>query len=257
LKDRGGIAPGRRADIAILNDLKDFEALQVYHQCWFLADYGQCLMSNTNTITPKNTIRINKQQIDFTVPAKGKQIRVIKVIPESLITKSVLERPAIVDGRAVSDLKRDLLKLAVIERHSGKSPVAVAFVKGFELKEGAIASSVAHDHHNLIVVGTNDNDMYVAMEHIQKLGGGFVVTKDNQLLASLPLPIAGLMSDQAAQATSNQLKAVIEAAHKLGCTLKDPFMTLSFLGLEVIPELKLTDKGLVDVNKFELVELFS
>ena len=146
--------------------------------------------------------------------------------------------------------------MAVIERHRGTGNIGKGFVKGFGLKHGALASSVAHDSHNIIVVGTTDEDMRAASEAVVEMGGGLAAVSDAKLLAGLALPIAGLMSLETVQRVCDQLDSLIEIAHDMGTTLKDPFMTLSFLALPVIPELKLTDIGLVDVNKFEVVPLF-
>ena len=146
--------------------------------------------------------------------------------------------------------------MAVVERHSGSGNIGKGFVKGFGLKHGALASSVAHDSHNIIVVGTTDADMRAAVEAVVKMGGGLAAVSDTHILAELALPVAGLMSLEPVRSVRDQLDRLIEVAHDMGTTLKDPFMTLSFLALPVIPELKLTDIGLVDVNKFEVVPLF-
>ncbi|MBF0204017.1 MAG: hypothetical protein HQK67_06810 [Desulfamplus sp.] len=165
---------------------------------------------------------------------------------------NVLEK----NGYAISDINRDMLKIAVIERYSGKSGMAKGFVTGFGLSKGAIASTVAHDSHNIIVVGTNDNDMIFAVKAVKHMGGGFAVVCERKLLASLALPVAGLMSHEPLEQVNILMKKVVEAAQSLGSKLHDPFMTLGFLALPVIPSLKITDRGLVDVEKFQLVELF-
>ena len=146
--------------------------------------------------------------------------------------------------------------MAVIERHNGTGNIGKGFIKGFGLKRGALASSVAHDSHNIIVVGTTDEDMRAALEAVVEMGGGLAAVSDAEILAGLALPIAGLMSLEPVQLVRDQLESLVGIAHDMGCTLKEPFMTLSFLALPVIPELKLTDFGLIDVNKFEVVPLF-
>jgi len=160
------------------------------------------------------------------------------------------------EGKAVADTSRDILKIAVIERHTGSNNMGKGFVRGFGLKRGAIASSVAHDSHNIIVVGTNDNDMKAALRAIVKIGGGLAAAYDKKVCATLALPIAGLMSQEPIQAIRDRIDSLINTARKFGTTLDDPFMTLSFLALPVIPELKITDKGLIDVARFNIVSLF-
>ena len=154
------------------------------------------------------------------------------------------------------NIKEDLLKIAVVERHRATGNIGIGFVQGFGLKKGAIGSSVAHDSHNIVLVGTNDVDILKAVEVIQAMGGGLVAVSEGKVLASLPLPIAGLMSEASVAQVNLQLAALLRAAKTLGCKIPDPFMTLSFLSLPVIPELKITDKGLVDVNQFKFVPLF-
>jgi len=157
----------------------------------------------------------------------------------------------------VADPQRDLLKIAVVERHGGTGNVAVAFVRGFKLRAGALASSVAHDSHNVVVVGCTDADMTAAVERIVAMGGGQVVVAGGEVKAELALPIAGLMSPLTVEEVARGVETLNRAAGDLGCALDDPFMTMSFLALPVIPELKLTDKGLVDVGRFEIVGPFT
>jgi len=159
-------------------------------------------------------------------------------------------------GLAVADIGRDILKMAVVERHLGSGNMGRGFIKGFGFKRGAIASSVAHDSHNIVVVGTNDQDMMTATKEIGVMRGGLVVVDGGQIIGRLPLPIAGLMSDRPIEQVRSNLNQVVEAAHHIGSDLEDPFMALSFMALPVIPELKLTDKGLVDTKKFAIVPLF-
>ncbi len=159
-------------------------------------------------------------------------------------------------GMAVSDTFRDILKIAVVERHTGSGNIGKGFVSGFGLKKGALASSVAHDSHNIIVVGTSDEDMKSAVGAVIKMGGGLAAICDGKVCANIPLPVAGLMSEEPVRIIRDKMNHMLAVAHNFGTTLKDPFMTLSFLALPVIPELKITDKGLVDVGRFEIISLF-
>jgi len=188
--------------------------------------------------------------------AQGGRVRVIGVVPDQVVTEHLVERAKVVDGVAVSDLERDLLKIAVIERHRGSGNVGLGFVRGLGLRRGALAGSVGHDCHNLIVVGCDDTSMMTAARAVEELGGGLVAAAGEEVLGSVPLPIAGLMSDQPVETVRQQMDQLVEIARGLGSTLHDPFMTLGFLALEVIPALKLTDQGLVDVEKFGFVSLF-
>ena len=175
--------------------------------------------------------------------------------PHQLVTEHLLEFASVEGGAVVGDLGRDILKMAVIERHAGSGNIGLGFVKGFGLKRGAIASTVGHDAHNLAIVGTNDADMLAAARALAKAGGGQCAVEGGRILALLALPIAGLMSDQPAETLIAQQHALHAATRSLGCPHADPFMPLSFMPLPVIPKLKLSDKGLVDVEKFEIVPL--
>ncbi|UCF94745.1 MAG: adenine deaminase, partial [Desulfobacterales bacterium] len=202
------------------------------------------------------SMNIKMEDIDFAIPAAGPKIRVMEIVPDQLITRQHIAQVSVCNGRAVSDPGRDLLKIAVIERHHASGNMGQAFVKGLGLKRGALASSVAHDSHNIIVVGTTDEDMRAALETVVAMGGGLAAVSDHQTLAGLPLPIAGLMSPEPVPTVRDRIDRLVQTAHNLGSPLKDPFMTLSFLALPVIPELKLTDRGLIDVNRFKVVPLF-
>ena len=254
----GAIAPGRQADFVVFSDLNAPVIEQVYHQGVLVAENGRMLpaIKRPPSITVAPSVNVNLKQIDFTVPAEGNRIRVMEIIPDQLITRHSVEQAPLSGDQVVSDPSRDLLKIAVVERHTGTGNMGRAFVRGLGLKHGALASSVAHDSHNIIIVGTNDRDMRKALETIILMGGGLAAVSDAKTLASLPLPVAGLMSLDPVQTVKNQIDDLIAIAHEMGSELKDPFMTLSFLALPVIPELKITDKGLVDVNKFEVVSLF-
>jgi adenine deaminase len=180
---------------------------------------------------------------------------VIGIVPDQIVTDSLVEEPTIVDGNAVADPSRDLAKIAVIERHLGTGRIGLGFVRGLGLRNGALASTVAHDAHNIVVVGVDDADMKRAVERLAELGGGIVVVAGGEIRAELPLPIAGLLSEARLADVVNASRACAEAAAELGCALAAPFQTLSFLALSVIPKLKITDRGLVDVDRFELVPL--
>jgi adenine deaminase len=201
-------------------------------------------------------MNVDLQKVDFAISADRKQARVIEIVPEQVITHQLIEEITVKNNQALSDPSKDLLKMAVIERHNGTGNIGMGFVKGFGLKHGALASSVAHDSHNIIVVGTTDEDMRAALEAVVEMGGGLTAVSDTKIRAELALPVAGLMSLEPVRSVRDQLDSLIEIAQDMGTTLKDPFMTLSFLALPVIPELKLTDIGLVDVNKFKVVPLF-
>jgi len=256
LEDRGAIAPGLRADLVVLRDLEGFETLRTYQAGRLVAREGRCLRKYRLPPGLGPTVRVDWDAVDLSLPVHGKRARVIGVVPGQVLTRALLETPSAEDGLAVADPSRDLLKLAVVERHTGRSTTAVALVRGLGLQRGALASSVAHDHHNVMLTGTDDADMLLAGREVGRLGGGFVVAAEGEVLASVALPIAGLMSPAPFAEVRTRYDRVLEAARSLGCHLDDPFMTLSFLGLCVIPELKLTDKGLVDVARFELVSPF-
>jgi adenine deaminase len=201
-------------------------------------------------------MHIDVQNIDFSIPAEHGRIRVIEIVSDQLITRQRIEATPVKNHLAVSDPSRDLLKIAVVERHKGSGNIGKGYIKGLGLKQGALASSVAHDSHNIIIVGTSDEDMRAALEAVVEMGGGLAAVSNGRLLAGLALPIAGLMSLESVITVRDQLEHLIEIAHDMGTTLQDPFMTLSFMALPVIPELKLTDMGLIDVSKFEVVPLF-
>jgi adenine deaminase len=192
----------------------------------------------------------------FEIKSEKVPARVIGVVPHQIITKSLQLSPKIQEGKVVSDVDRDILKMAVVERHKATGNVGLGLVQGFGLRRGAIASSVAHDSHNIAVVGVSDEEMLAAVLAVKQMGGGLVAVAGAEVLASLPLPVAGLLSDRCMRDVAEGIAECIAVAAGLGCKLEDPFMTLSFLCLPVIPELKLTDRGLVDVRKFRLVGMF-
>ena len=261
LQNLGAIAPGYKADIAIFKDLQNFEPYMVFKNGKLVAQEGKMLVDAAGFKIPQirgsvNIRWLNKDDFKIKVPENKKQIKVINVIPQQLITKQTVENALIKDGVAISDTEHDILKIAVIERHKASGNIGLGFVKGFGIKSGAIASTVAHDSHNMIVIGTNDEDMYQAAVELVKSQGGKIIVNNGKVLAHLALPIAGLMSDKPYEEVNAKLETLEKAAKDTGCKINGPFMSMAFLSLSVIPELKITDKGLIDVNKFEITELF-
>ncbi len=258
LRNIGALAPGRRADLVILKNLDNFEISRVYSRGNLVAKNGRLVpdLKKPDAVALPQTMKVDCKKLDFSIPVKGENIRVIEIIPDQLITRQLIIKPAIKGSMAVADPDRDLLKIAVVERHQGTGNIGLGFVRGLKLKNGAIASSVAHDSHNIIIAGTNDQDMLLAVQAVVEMEGGLALTCDKKVLARLALPIAGLMSLKSVETVKDELSLIIAMAHNSGCSLKDPFMTLGFLALPVIPELKITDQGVVDVNRFQLVSLF-
>lgn len=258
LDDRGAIAPGRRADLVAFRDLESPLPHLVFRGGRPVARDGRMLMPRLahETHPLRSTMNIDWDRVDFRIEAEGSQARIIGVIPDQLVTEQLLEEIESTDAGALADPARDLLKIAVVERHRASGATGKGFVKGMGLKRGALASSVAHDHHNLVVVGADDTSMWTAARRAATLGGGMVVAAGEQVLAELPLSIAGLMNDSPVEEVRQGLDGALSAAHDLGSELHDPFMAMSFLALEVIPSLKLTDQGLIDVDRFERVPLW-
>ena len=201
-------------------------------------------------------MNVSWDQVDFRIPADGRRARVIGALPNQLVTQALVDEPMRRNGEAVADPSRNLLKMAVIERHMASGGMGKGFVRGIGLTRGALASSVAHDHHNVVVVGADDVSMMTAARRVAALHGGMVVADGDRVVAEVPLPLGGLMSAEPVEVVRRQVGQAVGAAHALGSPLHDPFMAMSFLALEVIPSLKLTDKGLVDVNRFTLVPLW-
>jgi adenine deaminase len=192
----------------------------------------------------------------FRIQSQGDFIRTIRVVPDQLLTIQEHLRTPVHEGNVISDPDLDLLKLAVLERHRESGNIGIGMVQGFGMRKGALATSVAHDSHNVICVGCTDDDMYTAVKCIEDMGGGLAVVADGRVLAKLALPLAGLLSDLPLAEVAEISESLRQAAHELGCQLKEPFMALSFLALPVIPELKITDMGLFDVQSFHHVPLF-
>ena len=262
LNDLGAIAPGFRADLLIFDHLSRFRIKKVFKDGILVADNGKPSYRSAKdrpTVTKKRigTLRIRPLRKDALLLRSNQPFaKVIQIVPDQVVTKKAVKRVPLRDGIALPDVKEDLLKVAVVERHHGTGNIGIGFVQGFGLKDGAIGSTVAHDSHNLIIVGTNDDDILETIQAIRSMGGGLAVVSKGKVLASLPLPVAGLMTEAPVQQVHAGLAKLITATRALGCKLPDPFMTLSFLSLPVIPELKITDKGLVDVNQFKIVPVF-
>jgi len=258
LHDRGAIAPGRRADLMVFEDFTAPRATMVLRGGKVVAEAGEMVTPppEREAFPLRSTMNVEWDRVDLSIPAEGSVARVIGAIPDQLVTDALTEEIRVVDGVAASDPERDILKMVVIERHRSSGAVGKGFVRGIGLKRGALASSVAHDHHNLVVIGVDDESIAAAAHHVASLRGGMAVADGQEILAEVPLPLGGLMSGLPIVEVRDQLDTAIAAAHELGSTLHDPFMAMSFLALEVIPSLKLTDQGLVDVDKFELVPLW-
>ncbi|MCK4590784.1 MAG: adenine deaminase, partial [Candidatus Latescibacteria bacterium] len=259
LKSLGAVAPGYIADLVIANNLKDFEVKAVFKDGRLIVEDGQLSVEiapyeDSAVLNTVNTAPLSLQS--FKIKVEAGQAKVIELVPDQIVTKKTVTRVKSQGGFVVSDVENDILKLAVIERHQATGNIGLGLVKGFGLNRGALASSVGHDSHNIIVVGTDDRDMLVAVEKIAALGGGYAAVWGGRVLASLPLPIAGLMSDRSVQEVQGALQQLHQAGEELGAKPESPFITLSFLALPVIPELKLTDKGLVDVMQFKKVPLW-
>lgn len=259
LKNLGAIAPGYKADMIIFDNLEDFKPEIVIKNGKIAAKNGKMLseIEQKSLSSLRGTVNIRwLEKEDLKIKADSDTVKAIEVTDGQLVTKCVKAKINIVDGYAVSNIQDDVLKILVIERHKASGNIGKGFVKGFGLKSGAIVSTVAHDSHNMIVIGTNDDDMFKAIKELVKSQGGKVIVKNGEVVAKLELPVAGLMSEETAEtviAKSEQLKL---GQDLIECKLSEPFMTMAFLSLSVIPELKLTDKGLMDVLKNEFTDLF-
>ena len=253
LGDRGHIAPGKRADIVALGSLAACDAKMVICGGVRVDDAAFAARSEIAPIG-RNSVRAPSiNATDFRTTSNNEKTDVIGIDPGKIITQHLHFDIAIEDGDKRADITRDLAKIAVIERHGKNGNIATGFVKGFEIKSGAIASTVCHDHHNIIVVGVDYDDMALAASRLSQIEGGFVLVENGQILAELALPIAGLMSLLTFEQVREKLVLLHEGAHKIGVQLEEPFLQLAFLALPVIPMLKITDRGLVDVTKFEII----
>ena len=256
LYDRGGIAPGYIANLITITDLPKLEIDMVFYKGGLVARGGSYLLpplkTSSNELT--DTIHIKPFNIEaLKLIARGENFPVIEIIPGQIVTKKRIERVKAKEGVITPNVEEDILKLVVVERHKASGNIGLGLVKGFGLKRGALASSIAHDSHNIVAVGTNDPDIFTAVKEIEKLQGGLVVCVDGKILAALPLPIAGLLSPEPLEAVVKKFEKVEKTALGLGNIPPAPFALLSFIALPVIPELRLTDMGLVDVLEFKLI----
>ncbi len=258
LKDIGAVAPGYFANMIVLGNLERFAIDAVFYRGCRVAEKGKPQfragrrgkpgLSDTFNIKPFGIERLK-------IPAGPGKVPVIEVIPGQIITRKRMEEAASCNGVIISDTGRDILKLVVVERHKATGNIGLGLIKGFGLKKGALASSVAHDSHNVVAAGVSDADIYAAVKEVERMGGGLAVAADGKILGSLALPIAGLLSPEPAAIVAGKLEKLEALAGELGTKLAAPFATLSFMALPVIPELRLTDLGLVDVNTFSLIKI--
>jgi len=253
MHDRGLVAPGQRADLVIVDSLEGCHAEIVFSAGRVVSEE---LFATRKTVAEvgRNSVKAQKvSATNFRSQSNSGKTRAIGIIPGKIITES-LEFDLKVGPHGVEpDLERDVVKIAVVERHGKNGNIATGFVHGFGLKAGAIASTVSHDSHNICVVGVSDEDIAAAANRLGEIEGGFVVVRDGKVLAEMPLPIAGLMSAEPYETVREQLRTLRYAAEELGSVLEEPFLQLAFIALPVIPHLKITDRGLVDVDKFEFV----
>jgi len=259
LKHRGAIAPGYKADFLLLPDLNRFTPEKVYKNGRLAAENGKLLVDAPvqeipGWASPMNIGELNLERLK--VPVRSSKVRVIGLVENQIITEHLVEDTPEGGGLLVADPGRDLARLMVFERHQGSGRIGQGLVKGFGLKTGALASSIAHDSHNIVAAGLDPADILCAVEAVKEMGGGLAVAVGGRVSASLALPLAGLMTSAGAADTATVERKLKRGAAELGCRAGNPFMALSFLALPVIPNLKLTDKGLVDVNLFDLVPLF-
>src|SRR5216117_850548 len=258
LYNRGAIAPGFVADLVVLDDLDTFQVESVYKDGALVAQHGKLLVdvptSASASIT--GTVHIgNLRESDLRISGKDGLVEVVGIEPGQITTTHLREEAPLRSSEIVADPARDLLKLVVIERHHASGRVGLGLVKGFGLRKGAIASSVAHYAHNLIIAGASDSDILKAARTLEEMGGGFACVVDGEVRARVPLPYGGLVSPLPVNELVQRLRALDAVAAELGCELEHPYMTLSFLSLSVIPSLKLTDQGLIDVDTFTLCPL--
>lgn len=259
LMDRGAVVPGRRADMVVFSDLQDLRAEMVFLNGVLSAQEGRMIVQTESTysVNVRPSMNVRPGVLDFSIVAHAGRMRVIDAYTDQVVTgHRIADVIRDENGYAVCDLAHDILKIAVIERHTGSGGIAKAFIHGFGLKRGALAGSVAHDHHNIVVIGADDVSMARAVHAIIEMGGGLAAADGDQIAASLALPVAGLMSEAPLETVRTAYDTLIASAHAMGSTLPDPLMTMSFMALEVIPKLKLTDLGLVDVETFSVVDLF-
>lgn len=259
LRNLGAVAPGYQADILLLSSVRPVAVKTVIKNGRIVYTGGHLSAefpkpSLMNHLAPMNIGAYGPDS--FVIPKEGKFIRAIGIIQDQIITKAIIRKAPSAGGVLIPDTAQDLIKIAVVERHRSTGNIGLGMVQGFGLTQGALASSVAHDSHNIISAGCNDRDIFASVKAVEEMGGGLAAVKNGEVLARLPLPIAGLMSYEPLGTVAHGWEELTEAARILGCPLREPFMALSFLALPVIPELKITDRGLVDVKAFRHVPLF-
>lgn len=259
LYDRGAVAPGYQADLIVFDDLKAFNVEMVFKGGRLVAKQGKALFEVSEIASEAVVNTVNFKPVaadDLRIAMSSDFARVIRLLPHSLVTESAVRKVVTEEGFFKYDERLDILKLLVIERHHATGNIGKGLVEGFGLKNGAIATTIAHDSHNLIVIGDTNENLLAAIDEIERIGGGIAMVKGGEVVASMPLPIGGLMSDEPIELVDDRLKALLEVGYSLGVKrVYDPVMTLAFLALPVIPEIKLTDVGLFDVTKFEFVGL--
>ncbi len=258
LYDYGVIAPGKWADMIVFSDLYNLQPEMVFRRGQLVAQDGKIITDKPpqRPIKLPRSVNLNLDNLDLTIPARSNRIRVIGGVGDQVVTHHLIDDAKIIEQHAVSDTERDLLKMVVVERHHASGTIGKGFISGFGLKRGAIAGTVAHDHHNLVVIGVDDVSIRRAIQAVIEIDGGLVAVDGEQLLGTLPLPVAGLMTELPLEQVRHEYDAMIAHAQNLGSSMPDPFMAMSFMALEVIPKLKLTDVGLVDVEQFKVVDLF-
>jgi adenine deaminase len=255
----GALAPGKFADIVLLKDLKRIRPAAVFKDGKPVASGGKlnCEISGAYPDFLKSTVSLSPElgPHDFAVPVEGKKarVRIINTYPDQIINFETEEWLEVCDDAVQASVDSDVLKLSVVERYGKNGRVASAFVRGFKLKSGALASSVAHDHHNIVIVGTNDRDMYLAARELEKSQGGFAAVENGALKAILPLPVGGLMSSDPADKVMKEIDALNRVVRDMGCNLPAPFMSLSFVSLPTVPELGLTDRGMISVKAHQII----
>jgi len=259
MKGVGAVAPGYKADFVVFSSLKDFQAEMVFRRGRLVAKDGVLI----DNFPPRQTALRDSVNIkwltagDFLIPDRGKPVRVIEARQDSIITGHLVEMPTVKNGICVSDPDRDFVKIFVIERHTGSGRIGKGFIKGLGLKRGAIGGTISHDSHNMIIAGMDDTSIFKAARHLNKIKGGLVYAVGDEIILDLPLPVAGLMSDRDADYVIEKLRAFEELFKREGLTNPSPLMTLSFMALPVIPSLKITDAGLIDVDSFAPVDLYA
>lgn len=257
LKKKGGLAPGYEGNFIVLEDLQEFKISAVYIAGEKYSENGEIIKDifAKNHLDSLGSVNVYDYKLsDFEIKLSSNKANVIGIIPNSLVTEKLVEEVKVEDGKFVPT--GDLLKLAVVERHRGLKSLGLGIIKGFGIKHGAMASTIAHDSHNIIILGDNDQDMFAAMKEIERINGGLVLVKDGKVLESLPLEIGGLMSNKSLKEIDCRISKILKSIkNDLGLDVDlDPIITLGFMALPVIPHIKLTDKGLFDVDKFEFIK---